>query len=166
MAQVSRATTIKSGAMAYLDNDPYGGKHHPADQTPSCAGLSSRRAFLFTAVLPNLATMADIGNSIPVELFRDGQGCLTRGKVALRSSRAFAFQRDFKDIEDISLLMCRARLIPALPRGPVVFLLGGTYLPPGGDLGFRARNRPEGRPAPEGLLAKKNFFTAKGGKTR
>ena len=108
---------------AYINNSPYHGCSHAADQTILIPILDDNGRHRFTVLAK--AHQADIGNSVPTTYHGEAKDVYEEGALIFPSVQ---IQRDYSDIEDI-IRMCMLRIrVPEQWYGDYLAALGAARI--------------------------------------
>lgn len=107
---------------AFIDNDPYTGNTHPADQTVMVPVFVDGE-HLFTACAK--AHQADIGNSLPTTYHPFAKDVYEEGAIIFPCMR---LQRNGRTIEDVIRLGMRRIRVPEQWRGDLLATLGAARI--------------------------------------
>lgn len=108
---------------AYINNSPYHGCSHAADQTILVPVVDNNGQHRFTVLAK--AHQADIGNSVPTTYFGEAKDVYEEGALIFPSVQ---IQRDYRDIEDITR-MCMLRIrVPEQWYGDYLAALGAARI--------------------------------------
>lgn len=107
---------------AFIDNDPYTGNTHPADQTVMVPVFVDGE-HLFTACAK--AHQADIGNSLPTTYHPFAKDVYEEGAIIFPCMR---LQRNGRTIEDVVRLGMRRIRVPEQWRGDLLATLGAARI--------------------------------------
>lgn len=121
-AVLDHHTALRRGD-AFINNSPYHGCSHAADQTILVPVLDSEGVHHFTVLAK--AHQADIGNSIPTTYFGSAQDVYQEGALLFPAVR---IQSDYCDNEDI-IRMCKLRIrVPDQWYGDYLAALGAARI--------------------------------------
>lgn len=107
---------------AYIDNDPYSGNTHPADQAVLVPVFVDGE-HLFTACAK--AHQADIGNSIPTTYHPFAKDVYEEGALIFTCMR---LQRDYVTVDDVMRMAMRRIRVPEQWRGDLLATLGAARI--------------------------------------
>ncbi len=113
---------VKKGD-AYVNNSPYHGCSHAADQTILVPVMDDEGRHRFTVLAK--AHQADIGNSVPTTYHGEAKDVYEEGALIFPNVQ---IQRDYQDIDDI-IRMCRLRIrVPEQWYGDYLAALGAARI--------------------------------------
>jgi N-methylhydantoinase B len=121
-ANIARLHEDLAEGDAFIDNDPYTGNTHPADQTVMVP-VFAEGEHLFTACVK--AHQADIGNSLPTTYHPFAKDVYEEGAIIFPCMR---LQRNGRTIEDIVRLGMRRIRVPEQWRGDLLATLGAARI--------------------------------------
>lgn len=121
-ANIARLHPDLAEGDAYIDNDPYTGNTHPADQMVMVPVFIDGE-HLFTACAK--AHQADIGNSLPTTYHPFAKDVYEEGAIIFPCMR---LQRNGRTIEDVIRLGMRRIRVPEQWRGDLLATLGAARM--------------------------------------
>ncbi|MCK1663536.1 hydantoinase B/oxoprolinase family protein [Bradyrhizobium sp. 153] len=121
-ANIARLHDDLSDGDAFIDNDPYTGNTHPADQTVMVPVFVDGE-HLFTACAK--AHQADIGNSLPTTYHPFAKDVYEEGAIIFPCMR---LQRNGRTIDDVMRLGMRRIRVPEQWRGDLLATLGAARI--------------------------------------
>lgn len=121
-ANIARVHDDLADGDAFIDNDPYTGNTHPADQTVMVPVFVDGE-HLFTACAK--AHQADIGNSLPTTYHPFARDVYEEGAIIFPCMR---LQRNGRTIEDVVRLGMRRIRVPEQWRGDLLATLGAARI--------------------------------------
>lgn len=121
-ANIARLHPDLAEGDAFIDNDPYTGNTHPADQTVMVPVFVDGE-HLFTACAK--AHQADIGNSLPTTYHPFARDVYEEGAIIFPCMR---LQRNGRTIEDVIRLGMRRIRVPEQWRGDLLATLGAARI--------------------------------------
>lgn len=121
-ANIARLHPDLAEGDAFIDNDPYTGNTHPADQTVMVPVFVDGE-HLFTACAK--AHQADIGNSLPTTYHPFAKDVYEEGAIIFPCMR---LQRNGRTIEDVIRLGMRRIRVPEQWRGDLLATLGAARI--------------------------------------